>query len=132
VASGAIFAVRQPENEVVYYGPAPDLNPGLIDELIEQFSSSVDKTPAIVRAGMAHLNLANDASVQGWERANARVLQTLGLAREGVLSPALCSIEEWLGRNTHAYYEKLMEVGQGAWHPENDTFPWIRICLRAH
>jgi hypothetical protein len=23
-------------------------------------------------------------------------------------------------------------VGKGAWHPENDTRPWIRFCLTAH
>lgn len=34
------------------------------------------------------------------------------MARDGVLSPVFCSIEEWLGRNTDAYYAVLAEVGQ--------------------
>jgi Fic family protein len=62
----------------------------------------------------------------------ARALQTLVLTRNDVVSPEFCSIEEWLGRNTEAYYAILGEVGQGAWHPDNDTLPWVRFCLVAH
>ena len=54
------------------------------------------------------------------------------LARDGIVSPEFCSIEEWLGRNTTAYYDVLAEVGKGGRHPENDPLPWIRFCLRAH
>ena len=60
-------------------------------------------------------------------------LQTLVLARDGRASPEFCSIEEWLGRNTIAYYGVLAEVGKGSWHPENDPLPWNSwFCLRAH
>jgi Fic family protein len=62
----------------------------------------------------------------------ARALQTLVLARDGVLSPVFCSIEEWLGRNTDAYYKILEAVGEGRWHPEHDALPWVRFCLVAH
>lgn len=24
------------------------------------------------------------------------------------------------------------QVGQGSWHPGNDSLPWIRFCLKAH
>ncbi|MFN8105290.1 MAG: hypothetical protein U0U69_12600 [Acidimicrobiia bacterium] len=46
--------------------------------------------------------------------------------------PRSASIEEYLGRNTRAYYDVLAEVGQGSWHPGNDARPWIRFCLTAH
>jgi len=62
----------------------------------------------------------------------ARCLQTLLLARDRVLAPAFSSIEEFLGRNTPAYYDVLGEVGAGSWHPHRDARPWIRFCLRAH
>jgi hypothetical protein len=62
----------------------------------------------------------------------ARCLQTLVLARSGVTDPFFSSIEEYLGRNTRAYYDVLAEVGQGAWHPERDARRWVRFCLTAH
>ncbi len=43
-----------------------------------------------------------------------------------------CSIEEWLGRNTEAYYAILAETGQGKWNPQRDALPWVRFCLVAH
>jgi Fic family protein len=62
----------------------------------------------------------------------ARCLQTLVLAREGVLAPIFCSVEEYLGRNTLAYYQVLAQVGAGSWHPERDARPWVRFILAAH
>ena len=62
----------------------------------------------------------------------ARCLQTLVLARQGILSPVFCSIEEYLGRNTQLYYDVLAEVGRGSWQPEGDATSWIRFILTAH
>jgi Fic family protein len=62
----------------------------------------------------------------------ARCLQTLVLARDRVVAPVFSSIEEFLGRNTEAYYAVLEEVGAGAWHPDRDARRWLRFCLRAH
>jgi Fic family protein len=62
----------------------------------------------------------------------ARALQTFVLAREGILDPRFSSIEEYVGKNSQEYYDVLGEVGQGAWHPENNALPWIRFCLKAH
>jgi len=49
-----------------------------------------------------------------------------------VLEPAFASIEEYLGRNTEAYYAVLGEVGGGAWQPQRDARPWVRLALTAH
>src|SRR5687767_8009543 len=57
------------------------------------------------------------------------LLQTLVLARGQIVAPVFSSIEEYLGRNTQAYYDVLAEVGQGAWNPERDARPWLRFCL---
>ena len=62
----------------------------------------------------------------------ARALQSLVLARAGVLAPAFASIEEYLGRHTQAYYAVLGEVGGGSWQPRRDARPWIRFALTAH
>ena len=56
----------------------------------------------------------------------------LRVAREGILQPHFCSIEEYLGRNTQDYYNVLAQVGQGRWNPDSDARLWIEFCLTAH
>ena len=86
----------------------------------------------MVRAALAHLNLTMVHPFKDGNGRMARAIQTLVLAHDGILEPIFCSIEEWLGRNTQAYYEVLANVGHGSWHPEHDALPWIRFCLVAH
>jgi len=81
---------------------------------------------------MAHLNLVMVHPFSDGNGRMSRCIQTLVLARGGVLDPTFCSIEEYLGRNTLAYYASLAEVGAGSWHPERSAMPWIRFCLSAH
>ncbi len=128
---GAVFVVNEQSGEMVYEGPDSDLVPALIDEVIEQIEDPDEVSPTI-RAAMAHLNLAMIHPFKDGNGRLARAVQTLVMAREGIVSPILSSIEEWLGRNTTAYYAILAEAGQGSWHPENNALPWIRFCLRAH
>ena len=129
---GAISVVREPSGDVVYEGPDADLIPGLIDELVKQIKSVDAVDSSTVLAAMAHLNLTMIHPFRDGNGRMARALQTLVLARNGVVSPVFCSIEEWLGRNTGAYYHILGEVGQGRWHPKRNALPWIRFCLVAH
>ena len=128
---GSIAVVRDSGGETVYEGPDPSLVPGLINDLVSSINESPGIDP-IVRGAMAHLNLTMIHPFKDGNGRMARALQTLVMARNGVLSPVFCSIEEWLGRNTDAYYDILGEVGQGHWHPEHDALPWVRFCLRAH
>jgi Fic family protein len=86
----------------------------------------------MVRAAMAHLNLVMIHPFRDGNGRMARCLQTYVLACEQIVSPVFSSIEEYLGRNTPAYYNILDEVGGGSWRPENDPLPWIRFCLTAH
>ena len=62
----------------------------------------------------------------------ARIVQSLVLARDGLLAPEFVSIEEYLGRNTDAYYAVLQEVQGGRYQPDRDAGPWVRFCVRAH
>jgi Fic family protein len=83
---------------------------------------------------MAHLNLVR---IHPWRDGNGRMsrcLQTLVLARDGVLSAEFSSIEEWLGtgRNTYDYYDALARVSGPVWAPEHGAQSWVRFCLRAH
>jgi len=85
-----------------------------------------------VSAAMAHLNLVMIHPFRDGNGRMARCLQSLMLAADGTLAPVFMSIEEYLGRNTQAYYDVLAEVGGGSWQPERDARPWIRFILTAH
>ncbi len=128
---GAIHITNTGTNQVVYEGPPAEEVPGLLDALIASLNET-NELPVIVRAAMAHLNLAMIHPFKDGNGRMARALQTMVLAMEGILAPAFSSIEEYVGRNPQDYYAVLAEVGQGAWHPERDPLPWIRYCLIAH
>jgi Fic family protein len=63
----------------------------------------------------------------------SRSLQTLIIAREGVLAPEFSSIEAWLGRpgNTWEYYRELNARGS-TYLPDQDVSSWIRFNLTAY
>jgi Fic family protein len=128
---GAIWVTREPSGETVYEGPDVAAVPSLMRELIASLNASSD-LPCIVRAALAHLNLVMIHPYKDGNGRMGRALQTMVLAREGILDPVFSSIEEYLGGHTPDYYEVLGEVGKGAWHPENDALPWIRFCVTAH
>ncbi len=127
----SIFVRGDERDEVVYEGPSTPSVPGLVDELLVYLNEDRG-LPVILRAAMAHLNLVMIHPFADGNGRMARCLQTLVLARGGTLSPPFSSIEEYLGRNTRAYYDVLAEVGGGSWRPERDARPWIRFCLTAH
>jgi Fic family protein len=128
---GAIFVRDEPKNEVVYEGPDRKVVEPLIKELMNALNED-DSTPDLVKAAMAHLNLVMIHPFSNGNGRMARCLQTLVLAREGILEAEFCSVEEYLGKIQQDYYDILARVGGGSWHPENDARPWIKFMLRAH
>lgn len=128
---GPVFVVDERNQEIVYTGPDASLVPELMGELTKGLREPTDE-PAMVRAAMAHLNFVMIHPFRDGNGRMARCVQTLVLAREGIVAPPFWSIEEYLGANTDAYYKVLADVGQGEWHPENDARPWIRFVLTAH
>ena len=129
--AGDIYVRNDESGAVVYQGPDVDDVPTLMHELVLDLNVDND-LPAMVRAGMAHLNLVMVHPFRDGNGRMARCLQTLVLARQGILSPVFCSIEEHLGRNTQAYYDVLAEVGRGTWQPRGNAMPWVRFILTAH
>jgi Fic family protein len=129
--AGSIFVRNDETEEIVYEGPDVDEVSGLMGELVACLNEA-DDSPPMIRAGMAHLNLVMIHPFRDGNGRMGRCLQTLVLAREGVLSPVFCSVEEYLGRNTLEYYEVLAKVGAGSFHPERDARPWMRLVLTAH
>lgn len=130
---GAIYVKNDQSGDVVYEGPPSSEVPALMCELCDVLTNE-DSTAStrMIRAALAHLNLVMIHPFSDGNGRMARALQTLVLARGGVMNGVFSSIEEYLGRNTHDYYRILASVGQGSWHPENDALPWIRFCLTAH
>ena len=129
---GDIYVRKEETGEIVYEGPDADQVPSLIEELIATLNDPVPENMRLVQAGMAHLNLVMIHPFRDGNGRMARCLQSLVLARGGVLDPVFISIEEYLGRNTQQYYEILAKVGGGSWHPGNDARPWGRFIITAH
>lgn len=128
---GAIWIRDDTTGEIVHEGADRDLLPGLIHELVRMLNSDHGNHP-LLKAGMAHLNLVMIHPFTDGNGRMARCLQSLVIAQSGVLSPVFMSIEEYLGRNTPAYYEVLQDVGGGSWQPDRDSRPWVRFMLTAH
>lgn len=126
--------VTDPRDPSIAAYTAPDAEkvPALISELVDWLNTDEDSHP-LVRAAMAHLHLV---SIHPWADGNGRMsrsLQTLMIARDGVLAPEFSSIEAWLGRpgNTWEYYRELAARGS-EYQPDQDVGDWIRFNLTAY
>ena len=126
-----VYVRDENHKRIVYEAPARELVEPLMIELISTLNGQ-PQIPEVIRAAMAHLNFVMIHPFSDGNGRMGRCLQTLVLAREGILDPEFCSIEEYLGLDQQAYYEVLATVGQGSWHPENDARPWVRFILKAH
>jgi Fic family protein len=128
---GPVYVHHEPTGQIDYEGPTADLVPHLMAELVAALQVQ-DEGPGLARAAMAHLNFVMIHPFRDGNGRMARILQSLVLAREGILAPEFASIEEYLGRRTQDYYDVLAEVGGGHWQPHRDARPWLRFCLTAH
>ncbi|MGB4779635.1 Fic family protein [Microbacterium sp.] len=127
---GPVYVQRELTNEIVHEGADAALVPALMSSLVGEINRG--EAAAIVRAAMVHLNLVMIHPFKDSNGRMARCLQSLVLAADGTLAPVFMSVEEYLGRNTGAYYDVLARVGGGGWHPERDARPWLRFMLTAH
>ncbi|MDH6139047.1 Fic family protein [Kitasatospora sp. GP30] len=130
---GPVYVTDARDPSIAAY-TAPDAGdvPSLMEELVDWLNDGDDAHP-LVRAAMAHLHLV---SVHPWADGNGRMsrsLQTLMIAREGVLAPEFSSIEAWLGRpgNTWEYYRELGRRGS-EYLPDQDVSGWVRFNLTAY
>jgi Fic family protein len=128
---GYIYIRNDASGETVYEAPSVDLVPSLMEQYVTSLNEK-NGAPVVVRAAMAHLNMAMVHPFSDGNGRMSRIMQTLVLSRDGILEPEFCSIEEYLGETRQDYYRVLGTVGKGAWHPEHSAKPWIRFCLQAH
>ena len=94
---GAVRVVNDASGAVVYEAPDVEKVDSLVTELMDYLDGQAHHS-VIVAAAMAHLNLTMIHPFKDGNGRMARALQTLVLAREGVVHPLFSSIEEWLGR----------------------------------
>lgn len=129
---GDVFVLDESTKEIVYQGPPAEWVPDLIELLVEDLRSRGETYPSLVNAAMAHLNLAMIHPFKDGNGRMARALQTLVLARDGILAPEFSSLEEYLGTIQPEYYRVLSEVGAGSWQPSRSAKAWVRFVLTAH
>lgn len=128
--AGPIYVRDDATGEIVHEGADVADVPELMAELADAINTSDDEP--LVRAAMAHLNVVMIHPFRDGNGRMARCVQSLVLARNSLVSPVFMSVEEYLGRNTAAYYDVLASVGGGRWAPGRDTRPWVRFTLTAH
>jgi Fic family protein len=115
-----------------YRPPQASDVPGLIADLTRWLDFGDLPRHPVIRAAMAHLNLVSIHPFRDGNGRVARIVQSLVLAKEGLLRPELVSIEPYLGRHTREYYAVLAEVQGPAFDPQRDASAWVEFCIEAH
>lgn len=126
------ISVTGPDGGIEYRGPEGEDVPALMGEVVKWLENSDPGIDIVVRAAMAHLHVVSVHPFRDGNGRLARIVQSLALAREGLLSPEFSSIEEYLSRNTPAYYAALRETQGCSYQPDRDALGWIRFCIEAH
>jgi Fic family protein len=115
-----------------YRAPAASDVPALVNEVARWLDSGDLARHPVVRAAMAHLNLVSIHPFRDGNGRVARIVQSLVLAKEGLLRPELVSVEPYLGRHTREYYAALEEAQGPAFDPHRDASAWVEFCIEAH
>ncbi len=115
-----------------YVGPSYEQILPLMAEMLDWLEHGNLDAHVTVRAAMAHLHVVSVHPFQDGNGRVSRIVQSLVLARGGLLAPEFLSIEEYLGRHTTDYYAALQEVQAGCYQPDRDAKPWVDFCVRAH
>jgi Fic family protein len=130
--TGPIYVTSPGGGAPAYEGPAAESVPRLMAETVDWLQNGDLDTHVVVRAAMAHLHVVSVHPFRDGNGRISRIVQSLVLARDGLLLPEFSSIEEYLGRNTQEYYSVLRKVQAGSYHPDRDAAPWVRFCVNAH
>src|SRR5438270_9586135 len=128
---GSVLVTRGAGREP-YRSPMSSSVPGLVEELANWLSSGDLARHPVVRAAMAPLNLGSIHPFRDGNGRVARVVQSLVLAKEGLLRPEFVSIEPYLSRHTREYYAVLEEVQGPVFDPVRDAMAWVDFCVQAH
>lgn len=126
------IAVTGAKGRIDFHGPPADDVPGLMGEVVDWLAAGDAGTDAVVKAALAHLNVTSVHPFRDGNGRISRIVQSLVLAREGMVSPEFSSIEEYLRDHTADYYAALREVQGGSYQPDRDPTGWVSFCVSAH
>lgn len=128
--SGSV-GVTGSDGHPIYRAPEVGEVPGLMAEAVDWLRHGDLDAHVVVRAAMAHLHVVSVHPFRDGNGRVARIVQSLVLAREGMMSPEFGSIEEYLGAHTADYYAALHTLG-GSYEPKRDASTWVAFCVEAH
>lgn len=117
---------------IVYQAPPASEVPALMAEVVAWLDQGDPDAHVVVRAAMAHLHVVSVHPFRDGNGRVSRIVQSLVLARDGLLSPELASIEEHLGEHTPAYYEQLQRAHGRSYDARRDACDWVAFCVAAH
>jgi Fic family protein len=120
------------DGRLVYRGPDANEVSALMTETVRWLQEGDLDAHVVVRAAMAHLHVISIHPFHDGNGRVSRIVQSLVLAREGLLSTEFGSIEEYLGENTPAYYAALQEAHGESYEPDRDVTGWVAFCIDAH
>ncbi len=120
------------EGQLVYQAPDAGEMPGLMAEVVEWLQGGDLGAHVVVRAAMAHLHVVSVHPFRDGNGRVSRIVQSLVLAREGLLSAEFGSIEEYLAQHTSEYYIALNEAHGPTYEPQRNATGWIAFCIEAH
>jgi Fic family protein len=124
--------VTGPDGELIYQAPDGDEVVPLMGAVSEWLRGGDSAAHVVVRGAMAHLHTVSVHPFRDGNGRISRLVQSLMLALDGLLSPEFASIEEYLAAHTTDYYGVLQRVQGGAYHPERDATEWVDFCVEAH
>jgi Fic family protein len=117
---------------LVYQAPEASKVPDLMAEAVDWLQHGDLDAHVVVRAAMAHLHVVSIHPFRDGNGRISRIVQSLVLAREGLMSPEFGSIEEYLGEHTANYYAALNEAHGPTYEPQRDASGWVAFCVKAH
>ena len=120
------------DGRIVYQAPAASEVADLMAEVVDWLQNGDRDAHVIVRAAMAHLHVVSVHPFRDGNGRISRIVQSLVLAREGLMAPEFGSIEEYLGEHTPDYYAALNEAHGPQYEPEGDASDWVAFCVKAH
>lgn len=126
------ISVTDRDGGVLYEAPPGDEVAGLMREVVDWLRTGDLDSHVVVRAAMTHLHTVSVHPFRDGNGRISRIVQSLVLAREGLLAPEFASIEEYLGSHTPEYYAVLQEAQGGRYMPERDASAWVGFCVEAH
>lgn len=121
------------DGRLVFQAPAAVEVPALMGEAVEWLDGRDLDAHPVVRAAMAHLHVVTIHPFGDGNGRVSRIVQSLVLAREGLVSAEFGSIEEYLAEHTGAYYAALNDAHGEVYEPQSsDARGWVAFCVQAH